>query len=256
MTVFLSHLIPWCWRLTDRPVQCLSITMSCRCWRGGLTPRSSVLLLYLGLPVPGPANGGTVWDRRAEEGQEEGQTKADCGTPRCQTRKSHGALFVTHGTNNANAPPPDTRSHRREIERERQPGCHKLHNLAVSWQQLGRVERKQEKLSWAENIRRSQNVIFIYTKQDAYSATPEAVITVIISIFINNSHERGLADSFWRTITSKQKWKSAAGVTRSSEVIQQTWSTRFIKPVMSVITFQVDVQKAEQTNLCFRTFVL
>lgn len=45
--------------------------------------------------------------------------------------KSRGALFLTYGTNNANAPRLDTLSHRRKIERERQPGCHKLHNLAV-----------------------------------------------------------------------------------------------------------------------------
>lgn len=35
--------------------------------------------------------------------------------------KSRRALSVTHGTNNANAPPLDIRSHRREKERERQP---------------------------------------------------------------------------------------------------------------------------------------
>lgn len=69
--------------------------------------------------------------------------------------------------------------------------------------------------------------------------------------FINNSLARGLADSFWRTITSKQKWKSAASVTLSSEFTQWTWSVNFIKPVMSVITFQVNVGKCKQTNLCF-----
>lgn len=51
---------------------------------GGLKSCYSVLLLYLGLPVPGLANGGAVWGRRTEEGREERQTKADCGTPRCQ----------------------------------------------------------------------------------------------------------------------------------------------------------------------------
>ncbi len=51
---------------------------------GGLTPRSSLLLLYLVLPMPGPANGGAVLGWRAKEGREEGQTEADRGTPRCQ----------------------------------------------------------------------------------------------------------------------------------------------------------------------------
>ncbi len=51
---------------------------------GGLTPCSSLLLLYLVLPMPGPANGGAVLGWRAKEGREEGQTEADRGTPRCQ----------------------------------------------------------------------------------------------------------------------------------------------------------------------------
>lgn len=101
---------------------------------GGLTSRYSILLLYLGLPVPGPCQRGRCMgpeDRGGVGGEADKSRLWDFPLSAGKQGKSRGALFVTHGTNNANAPPLDTLSHRRDIERERQPGCHKLHNQAV-----------------------------------------------------------------------------------------------------------------------------